>query len=70
MAFQAYKENDLAIQVQEVDDFLKNAKFILKPYDKEGEVRKDGKSEFFILGDNDDIISKTDDMFLITSNML
>ena len=56
--------------MQEVDDFLKNAKFILKPYDKEGEVRKDGKSEFYILGDNDEIISKTDDMFLITSNML
>ena len=68
MAFQAYKENDLAIQVQAVEDFLKNAKLILKPYDKEGE-KKEGKNEFFILGDNDDIISKTDDMFLITSNM-
>ena len=57
VALQAVKENELNQLIFMVEDFWKNAKINLKPFEKEGEGgRKEVKLELFILGDNEEIL--------------
>ena len=62
VAIQAVKENELNNLITIVEDFWKNSKLTLRQFVE--------NQDFYILGDNEDLIQQTDDMFMIVNNIM
>jgi hypothetical protein len=62
VATQAVKENELNNLMNTVEDFWKGAKVAVRQFIE--------NQDFYVLGDNDELIQQLDDMFMIVSNIM